>query len=240
MNDVMLEERYKGYTIMIIGICDDEKIMREQVEKICHKVTDGYDEEILVQTYSDGSAVLDGTFDILILDIEMEDVDGISVKNIFQNRKRDTIIIFVTSHDEMMSQAFGVNVIGFVTKKHLESQLPVMLDTAMRRVMNSVRIDGIDSRNICYIQAEHIYNILHLADGNEVSVRLTSADLEKTLAGVGFIRVHRTYIINMAYVDRIKEKVIVVDEEEIPVSSRLKSKIKKEYNKYCKENARFC
>ena len=116
MNDVMLEERYKGYTIMIIGICDDEKIMREQVEKIRHKVTDGYDEEILVQTYSDGSAVLDGTFDILILDIEMEDVDGISVKNIFQNRKRDTIIIFVTSHDEMMSQAFGVNVIGFVTK----------------------------------------------------------------------------------------------------------------------------
>lgn len=225
---------------MIIGICDDEKIMREQVEKICHRVTEAYDEETLVQTYSDGSAVLDGTFDILILDIEMEDVDGISVKNIFQNRKRDTIIIFVTSHDEMMSQAFGVNVIGFVTKKYLESQLPVMLDTAIKRVMNSVSIDGIDSRNICYIEAEHIYNILHLADGSEVSVRLTSADLEKTLAGVGFIRVHRTYIINMAYVDRIKEKVIVVDEEEIPVSSRLKSKIKKEYNKYCKENARFC
>ena len=225
---------------MLIGICDDEKNMREKVEAICRKVSNAYGEDIHVETFSDGNAVLDGDFDILILDIEMEEVDGISVKNIFQRRKRDTIIIFVTSHDEMMSQAFGVNVIGFVTKKYLESQLPVMLDTAMKRVMNTVTIDGVDSRNICYIQAEHVYNILHLADGSEISVRLTSADLEKALVGVGFIRVHRTYIVNMAYVDRIKEKVIVVDEEEIPISSRLKSKIKKEYNRYCKENARFC
>ena len=47
-------------------------------------------------------------------------------------------------------------------------------------------------------------------------------------------------IINMAYVDKIKDKTIVVNGDEIPVSSRLKSKIKKEYSQYCKENARFC
>lgn len=225
---------------MLIGICDDEKIMREKVEIICREVVKAYGEEIIVETYSDGNAVLDGDFDILILDIEMEEVDGISVKNSFQNRNKDTIIIFATSHDEMMSQAFGVNVIGFVTKKYIESQLPVMLDTAIKRVMNTVTIDGIDSRDICYIQAEHVYNILHLEDGREISVRQTSADLEKMLAGVGFIRVHRTYLVNMVYVDRIKEKVIVVNGEEISISSRLKSKIKKEYSEYCKENARFC
>lgn len=225
---------------MIIGICDDEKLMREQVEKICNSVVNNYADNIIVETYSDGSAVLDGDFDILILDIEMQEVDGISVKNAFQNRKRDTIIIFVTSHDEMMSQAFGMNVIGFVTKKYLESQLPIMLDTAIKRVMNTVSIEGIDSRNICYIEAEHVYNILHLSDGSEISVRLSSAELEKKLSGVGFVRVHRAYIVNMEYVDKIKEKVIVADKDEIPISSRLKSRIKHEYDMYCRENARFC
>lgn len=44
----------------------------------------------------------------------------------------------------------------------------------------------------------------------------------------------------MAYVEKIKEKTIIVNGEEIPVSARLKSKIKKEYSQYCKENARFC
>ena len=107
----------------------------------------------------------------------------------------------------MMSQAFGVNVMGFVTKSYLDNQLQVMLDGAMKRVM---------------------------------SVRCSSADLEKMLEVVGFIRVHRTYIINMAYVDHIKDKTVLVNKREIPVSARLKSRLRKEYSRYCRENARYC
>lgn len=197
---------------MIIGICDDENCIREQVAMVCKEVAEKYNTDIQIETYSDGKQVIEEELDILILDIEMEGVDGISVKNIFQNRKKETIIIFVTSHDEMMSQAFGVNVIGFVTRCYLKSQLPIILDSAIKRVMNTVNIDGIDSRKICYIEAEHVYNILHLKDGSEMSVRRTSAQLEMTLTSVGFIRIHRTYIINMAYVEHIKDKTIVVND----------------------------
>ncbi len=225
---------------MVIGICDDEKVIREKIEKICINVTGEYDADTVVKTYSDGKEVLEENFDILILDIEMEDVDGIAVKNYFQSRKKDTIIIFVTSHNEMMSQAFGVNVMGFVTKSYLDSQLPVMLESAIKRVMNTVNIEGVDSRKVCYIEAEHIYNILHLENDTEMSVRCSSADLEKMLEGVGFIRVHRTYIINMAYVEHIRDKSVVINGKEIPVSSRLRSRLKKEYSRYCRENARYC
>lgn len=225
---------------MVIGICDDENVIRDKIEKICINETKKYCEDVVIQKYSDGREVLEKDFDILILDIEMEDVDGIVVKNYFQKRKKDTIIIFVTSHNEMMSQAFGVNVMGFVTKSYLDNQLQVMLDDAMKRVMNTVSIEGVDSRKVCYIQAEHIYNILHLENETEVSVRCSSADLEKMLEVVGFIRVHRTYIINMAYVDHIKDKTVLVNKREIPVSARLKSRLRKEYSRYCRENARYC
>lgn len=225
---------------MVIGICDDENVIRDKIEKICINETKKYCEDVVIQKYSDGREVLEKDFDILILDIEMEDVDGIVVKNYFQKRKKDTIIIFVTSHNEMMSQAFGVNVMGFVAKSYLDNQLQVMLDGAMKRVMNTVSIDGVDSRKVCYIQAEHIYNILHLENETEVSVRCSSADLEKMLEVVGFIRVHRTYIINMAYVDHIKDKTVLVNKREIPVSARLKSRLRKEYSRYCRENARYC
>jgi DNA-binding LytR/AlgR family response regulator len=225
---------------MVIGICDDENVIRDKIEKICINETKKYCEDVVIQKYSDGREVLEKDFDILILDIEMEDVDGIVVKNYFQKRKKDTIIIFVTSHNEMMSQAFGVNVMGFVAKSYLDNQLQVMLDGAMKRVMNTVSIEGVDSRKVCYIQAEHIYNILHLENEIEVSVRCSSADLEKMLEVVGFIRVHRTYIINMAYVDHIKDKTVLVNKREIPVSARLKSRLRKEYSRYCRENARYC
>ena len=225
---------------MVIGICDDENVIRDKIEKICINETKKYCEDVVIQKYSDGREVLEKDFDILILDIEMEDVDGIVVKNYFQKRKKDTIIIFVTSHNEMMSQAFGVNVMGFVAKSYLDNQLQVMLDDAMKRVMNTVSIEGVDSRKVCYIQAEHIYNILHLENETEVSVRCSSADLEKMLEVVGFICVHRTYIINMAYVDHIKDKTVLVNKREIPVSARLKSRLRKEYSRYCRENARYC
>lgn len=225
---------------MVIGICDDENVIRDKIEKICINETKKYCEDVVIQKYSDGREVLEKDFDILILDIEMEDVDGIVVKNYFQKRKKDTIIIFVTSHNEMMSQAFGVNVMGFVAKSYLDNQLQVMLDGAMKRVMNTVSIEGVDSRKVCYIQAELIYNILHLENETEVSVRCSSADLEKMLEVVGFIRVHRTYIINMAYVDHIKDKTVLVNKREIPVSARLKSRLRKEYSRYCRENARYC
>ena len=225
---------------MVIGICDDENVIRDKIEKICINETKKYCEDVVIQKYSDGREVLEKDFDILILDIEMEDVDGIVVKNYFQKRKKDTIIIFVTSHNEMMSQAFGVNVMGFVAKSYLDNQLQVMLDGAMKRVMNTVSIEGVDSRKVCYIQAEHIYNILHLENETEVSVRCSSADLEKMLEVVGFIRVHRTYIINMSYVDHIKDKTVLVNKREIPVSARLKSRLRKEYSRYCRENARYC
>lgn len=226
---------------MIIGICDDELLMRKQEEEICRQTIMKYaEDDIVIETFSDGAEVEDKDLDILVLDIEMNGIDGISVKNMFQKKNRDTIIIFVTSHDEMMYQAFGINVIGFVTKKYLKDQLPVMLDTAIKKVMSTVLVDGVDSRKICYIEAEHVYNILHMADGEEISVRISSGELEEMLKGVGFVRTHRAYLVNLAYVERIREKTIIVDEEEIPVSSRLKSRIKHEYDRYCKENARFC
>ena len=238
MNNYVLKN-LKGCS-MVIGICDDEKVIRDKIEKICVNVTGEYDTDTAVKTYSDGKEVVEENFDILILDIEMKDVGGIAVKNYFQNRKKDTIIIFVTSHNEMMSQAFGVNVMGFVTKSYLDNQLPVMLESAIKRVLNTVNIEGVDSRKVCYIQAEHVYNILHLENDTEMSVRCSSADLEKMLEGVGFIRVHRTYIINMAYVEHIRDKSVVINGKEIPVSSRLKSRLKNEYSRYCRENARYC
>jgi DNA-binding LytR/AlgR family response regulator len=225
---------------MNIGICDDEKTIREHIRNICEKCISSYDDDIIIETFSDGSQVTDSDLDILILDIEMKEMGGIAVKDIYQDKNRNTIIIFVTSHDEMMSQAFGVNVIGFVTKRYLENQLPVMLDTAIKKVMRTVSVEGIDSREICYIEAENVYNILHLADGREISVRISSSELEKKLVKVGFVRTHRAYLVNQAYIDGVHEKYISVDGESIPLSARLKSKIKHEYDKYCRENARFC
>lgn len=170
---------------MVIGVCDDNEVMRKYMVKSCETIAAEFDDEILIRTFQDGSAVLNQDLDILILDIEMKDVDGITVKDTFQRKDKNTIIIFVTSHSELMPQAFGVNVIGFVTKNFIEEQLPPILTLAVKKVLNTVSVDGVDSRDICYIEAEHVYNMLHTVGKQEILVRISSSELEQMLSGVG-------------------------------------------------------
>ena len=65
---------------MFIGICDDDNIMRERIERVCKDVTKKYNEETIIKKYKDGQEITDQNIDILILDIEMPMVGGIAVK----------------------------------------------------------------------------------------------------------------------------------------------------------------
>ncbi|MDE6252439.1 MAG: LytTR family DNA-binding domain-containing protein [Lachnospiraceae bacterium] len=227
---------------MKIGVCDDEEVIRKTICNICLRVVSNYDEEIEIIQFSDGYDAYNSSQqpDILILDIEMPITDGIEVKERFQNSRNNTIIIFVTGHDEMMTKAFGINVIGFVTKNHIKTQLPTILEAAIKMVSKSVVVNGVDSRNIDYIKSEHIYSFFHMVNGKSHLVRKSSKELEKQLSSVNFIRVHRAYLVNLKYVDSIRDKNLVVNGTNIPISYRLNTEVKQKYQLYCKENARFC
>lgn len=219
---------------MFIGICDDDNIMRERIERVCKDVTKKYNEETIIKKYKDGQEITDQNIDILILDIEMPMVGGIAVKERLENAKSNTVIIFATSHEEMMAQAFGVNVIGFVTKKYIEDQLPVVLERALKIVRGTVLIEGIDSRNIEYIKSEHIYCNLYLTDGQEFLLR-------ESMKAVGFIKIFRGCLVNMEQVEEMKNgKVYMHGGTVLQISSRLKASVEKKYTSFCIENARFC
>ena len=226
---------------MFIGICDDDNIMRERLERVCKDVTKKYNEETIIKKYKDGQEITDQNIDILILDIEMPMVGGIAVKERLENAKSNTVIIFATSHEEMMAQAFGVNVIGFVTKKYIEDQLPVVLERALKIVRGTVLIEGIDSRNIEYIKSEHIYCNLYLTDGQEFLLRESMKALEDRLEAVGFIKIFRGCLVNMEQVEEMKNgKVYMHGGTVLQISSRLKASVEKKYTSFCIENARFC
>lgn len=226
---------------MIIGICDDEKHVREQIYKVCINITEKYRQKVKVVEYRDGGEIDRDDLDILILDIEMPLKNGLQVKEQLQVHGKKTIIIFVTNHDEMIEQAFGLNVIGFIMKKHIQEQLPIMLENAINMVRKSIVIEGIDSDDIEYIKTEHVYSGLHLENGEKVLIRITGKALEKQLVGTGFIRIHRAYLVNMKHIDTIKNgKVIINSHVELKASDRLKAKVEREYDMYCRKNARFC
>ena len=156
---------------MTVGICDDERDVVEEIICICKNTLK---KEYYFKTFDNGRAVLDhpAAIELLILDIEMPGVNGIEVKELFMEQGRDTSIIFVTHYPDFIQQAFGVNVMGFVGKDELQIALPFLLEKADKMINRYMLLDeGIDSRDIMYIQSAHNYVELIMGDGSRKLMR---------------------------------------------------------------------
>ncbi|MBQ2799916.1 MAG: response regulator transcription factor [Lachnospiraceae bacterium] len=229
---------------MIIGICDDQKVYRDYIRKICENIKRESTENWDIVEFTDGLQLLKCSMetDILILDIEMPEVDGIQVKDLFQSRQQNTVIIYVTSHAELMQQAFGIHVLGFVEKENMEFQLPKILKQAFSLYETNVIVEKkYNSREICYVEASHVYCCIHMKDSSVGTVRTSMKELEMILEPVGFIKIQRSYMVNMAWVESIKGQTIILKENhgQLPVSYRNRKIVKERYMKYCKEQGRY-
>lgn len=228
---------------MIIGICDDSAVDRGNVRKTCLEVMEKYSIEYEIIEFTDGEEVFrcDKTLDLLVLDIEMPNLTGIEVKQRLQKIDKATMIIFVTSHDELAISAFGIHVYGFVVKKLWKEQLPDLISSAVEILNQSILIDGeIDSRKVVYIKSERIYSRVVLVDGSERIIRVSLGELEEQLMTVSFIRVHKTFLINPQWVKSIKDREIVTEQGNVPIAVRLRGEVKHKYREYCEKNARYC
>ncbi len=228
---------------MRIGICDDVEEEREKSKKICFQVMTHLDAEVEVTEFSDGKEVLNfqGEVDILLLDMEMPYVDGLEVKRRMEEGDSNVLIIFLTSHPELVFQGFGKNVLAFVQKCELEVRLPQVLARALNCIMRNVWIyDEISSRRVLYIQAEDNYQMFFYRNGLHEMRAGRMEDLEHLLEKADFIRTHRKYLVNMYYVDEIKKEKMIVREVEIPIAARLQKEVKDKYAAFRRRQAKLC
>lgn len=227
-----------------IGICDDEECMRREIQEICEELAGhlGFQAEFIL--FEDGNEVLSSPvrMDILILDIEMPGLNGIETKRRLEGVQEQTRIVFVTGHVERMQQSFGTSVFGFVDKRYLKEQLYRVMTNAIHAVMkNAVYVDGrIDSRKILYARSEHVYSKVVVNDGTEHFIRVSLKELEQELAAVDFVRIHRCFLVNLRWVDRICGDRIYLSDQEIHVSRNHLKMVKEAFKKYCWENGRYC
>ena len=97
-----------------IAICDDEKIIREQIKELAEKEMPG----VCAGLYETGDALLAAgkQFDIVFLDIQMEGTDGIETAKRLRQRDEDTILIFITGIREYVFEAFDVAAFHYLLK----------------------------------------------------------------------------------------------------------------------------
>lgn len=161
---------------MIIAICDDQRRMLDKVYCYCKKIVQKKTE---VFSYTRPEDLMQSIYrgiipDLLILDIEMPEVSGLEFQKQLQRNKMDIDIIYLTSHSEMMQEAFGRNVVAFLNKDNYEIRLAEIL-TKYEQELSKVleiqcegKIKELELKYVLYIQASNKYSEVYYRQPGDI------------------------------------------------------------------------
>lgn len=198
-------------------IVDDEPLAIERLEMMAADIA----ELSIVGTACDGDAALAmiGTNmpDLILLDIAMPGLDGISLARIIENRRPRPLVIFVTAFDHYAVDAFDAAAIDYLLKPVTADRLTRAIRRA--RGIRPARPSGgyieelwvpfrsdmirIDAEAIDWIEAERDYMRLHLGARSHL-LHMTIAELERRLDPRRFIRIHRSAIVRRDFIARFR------------------------------------
>ncbi len=198
--------------------------------------------------FTDGEAFLKTLnnhihYDILFLDIEMPHMDGITLCKQIREISPDALVIFISNKEELVFQSFEVSPFRFIRKSELSSLIPSLTDAIIvelnRRSPVSLKITdaggdiiSFDPRTILYAEAQRKECLIVTKQGKQL-IRYKFMDLENLLSQHHFVKIHRSYLVNMDYISRItKTSVILTDKTELPISRGSSEKIKQTFITY--------
>lgn len=217
-----------------IAICDDEAGQREYLRDVvtawAKKNRHGAD----VREYESAKSFLfdygeEKDFDILLLDIEMPEINGIELAKTVRAENSTVQIVFVTGYYEYFSDGFDVSALHYLIKPVNEGRLCPVLDKAVSNLayrQRSVLLSTsegdvkISIGDIMYLESEGVYVVVH-AVNQKYRVRNTLAKLSQQLDGT-FFKVHRSFVVGLKYVKMIsRTQITMINGDVLPISRRL-------------------
>ena len=224
-----------------IAICDDEKVFLEEAFECCSRYFDKKDIECEISVYSEGNELLNAdAYDIVLLDVEMPNVNGIDIKNYIEKQRQNTRIVFISGYPEAMPDAFGDNVSGFLVKPLDEAKFEKKMDEVLDKIMRDNRFILCDTgeenikvyiNDIAYIKAEGRYSRIYKNNEESFLVSKSISEYEDEACD-GLVRCHKSIVVNLEHVKGVKAIVKMKNGTEIPIGRTLKDKVKEKYDRY--------
>ena len=222
-----------------IGICDDDKEYREKIYDLIIPSILSYDDAD-VEFYDTGQQVVEsienGNFnrDLLFLDINMPDRDGLDTAKFIRENNVDVDIIFVTVSTDHVFDGYTYKAFSYILKPVDGNRLDEEIGRYMAERFKCTNCLHITVNNrkeqifldkVYYFEGEGRKIRIHQKD-DDISFYAKMADLEEMLKQYGFVRCHQSYIVNKKYVTGCSRTEVKIGEEILPVSRKYQENVK--------------
>ena len=225
-------------------ICDDERTLRNDLRKVLETELELCGETFKIAEFDCGESLVralnDSVFDIIFLDIEMKDLDGVATAREIRKRTSAPEIIFVTSYPDFVFQGYEVQALNYILKPYQKEKIISVLHTALERL-------GRDSEKYYMVESRGQTLRLPLSRikyffSDRRSVNAVTAEETHTFYGKlseleielpeNFVRIHNRYLVNLKYVQSIQGNSVQMAGEELPVSRSCKQDLAIAFAKY--------
>lgn len=228
---------------MRIAICDDEKAERELIIKYLQEWADSHKMHVDTRGFSDAETFLfhweeDKGFELLILDIEMGQLNGMELAQRIRQEDEEIPILFITGYESYMSQGYEVSAIQYLLKPMYKEKLFTALDKLQKSRKKEEKMafqteEGmlfLPPSAICYLEARGHYSVLHTLE-KDYEIRHSFSEMLKKLEKYReFKQCHRSYLVNLKYVSAIMKTELVLDKgERIPISRNSYKKVNQSF-----------
>lgn len=230
-----------------IAVCDDEKFIVGQIETM---ILDICADKIKVDidAFYSGSElekeILNGTrYDLIYLDIQMSNGDGISTAQSIRKRDENALLIFISGYDKYMMKLFRMNVFAFIKKPINKTTFNQIFSEANNKICNSnfyftFRYKSCDFKILCkeilYFESRGRQIKIHCRDGKiEIfNGKLSEVETKVALGKIPFLRIHQSYLVNYHLIkSKNKVEVRLIDNTTLPISEDRQKEFNQEYGK---------
>lgn len=223
------------------AIVDDSEADAEYVENLLKAWARERQTDVHAERFSSAEGFLfryedEKTWDILLLDIEMGEMDGVQLAKKLRQTDRAVQLVFITGFPDFMAEGYEVSALHYLMKPVSKEKLFAVLDRAAEnlgrrekrlRVAFDRQEEWLPLSQITYIEAQKQYVVVH-TDAGEYRMKATLADTEKELDEY-FFKCQRSFVVNLRHVLRIgRDCVELKDGTHVPISRGLAQTIGKE------------
>lgn len=232
---------------MHIAICDDNPLELKRIAEIVESYASQCGQPVRWRTFTDAQTMLSAAkkefFSHYLLDIVMPEMDGISAAKEIRSFDTDAKLVFLTSSGEYAYQSYRVKAYDYLLKPIRSEELTALLKEMqaheeMSRDCLSIQggrsIFRIPFAQLSYLEVSQKHLYFYMADGCVRQIPGSMAEFEdRLLAYPGFVKIHRSYIVNLQHVSALTPKgCIMFGGGNLPVSRFLYNDIQKQYMAY--------
>lgn len=231
-----------------IGLCDDEKHVHEDILKIIEKYQRERECSVeLIHYFSAGELLgAEEEVQILLLDIDMPQMDGIEAAYQLREQGKECRIIMLTSKRERFKDAFKIGAYRFVTKPVVVEELEEALDDARNTLLGYAQVElkfgmspcKVFQYQIDYLQSCGDYVKVYVGEKICESTRPLKSWKEELDRGL-FIDCHKSYIVNLKSINRMeKDTLFLRNGVKIPISRRRRGEVLQAFMEFDTKNGR--